>query len=274
MDITEVIKNQVLKAAINEAEARKLYKKRNLSPSVDFMCMRKSYYDFEFSGNNSTEIDIRDFKYESIRATTVGNNFHSFMEKVCKDAGILRLSETDLIDEEYHIKARLDMVVEIENTLFLVELKSAQEYSLKMMTDENSPDIEHQKQAQLYFHLLEVNKDKPEIKEVLKGRKIRRGIILYENKNKHKLVSFTINKNQKIIDYLLNYAKDLMISVTLGKEPEIDLQPDSFECKYKCRARYYEKCHGISNPTKEEIKDENIWGFNNVKEISANPKFI
>lgn len=271
---SEVLQKEVIRKAVAEAEARKFYDKKALSPSMDFMCQRKAYYNLTYSGGKHLSVDQRDISYEGTRAMYVGNVFHDYVQKQFKDAGVLLLNEMPLKDPEYHLSARLDMVIESNNQPWLVELKSSQSYPLKKFVDEGAPDLEHQKQLQLYFHLLAVNANVPEIKAVLKGREVTRGIILYESKNNHELLEFEVNKNQEIIDELLRYSTYVWNRYMKNKVPVVPFDRDSPECLYKCKAQYYEMCHGEKKPTKEQIKDKNIWGFGSAKEINKDPKFV
>jgi hypothetical protein len=275
-----ILKDHVVKKALREQTSYSNYQKKNLSPSGDFMCARKTFYNFKYSGGSHLAVDPRDTTYEGTRALFVGNAFHDYVQKQFAEAGCLLLNETTLIDEEHHIKARLDMVIEINKIPYLVELKSAKSYSIKLMKDDATPDIEHQKQTQLYFHLLEVNKDEPEIKAALQGRKVTKGIILYESKNDHTILEFAVDKNQEIINECLAYARYVWKRIQASKEPKVPFLPDSSECLYKCKAEYYEMCHGVPNPKKEPpapqkaLKDGTVWGFNNVKAVRDDESFV
>lgn len=276
--ISSVLKPTVISIAKKNAATWAGRQKVNLSPSIDFMCMKKAYFNFKYSGNAYLEPDESEFSYENERAKTVGNNFHDFVQGMLTSAGVVRLCETTLTDEDYHIRARLDLVIEINGQLYLVELKSAKQYSVKMMQQDGSPDLEHQKQLQLYFHLYEKNKNKPEIFEVLKGRPITKGILMYEDKDGHKITEFSVNKSKPIIDDLLKYAEILWAHVKAGQEPNFKFEPDSKECMYKCSPRYYELCHG--RPKEQMKKKEDIdsssglWGISNAREVSGEDKFV
>ena len=273
--VTDVLKKHVVDKALNKSISYAKTPKRNLSPSMDFLCIRKTFFNFKYSGGAALDIDPRDITYEGERAKQVGNEYHAFLEKQFTDAGILVLSEFTLEDEDYHIKARIDFIVEINKKLYLIEAKSAKSYSVKIMKEESSPDIEHQKQIQMYFHLLDHNKDLPELKTALKGRAINQGMIFYESKNDHKPLEFIINKNNAIIQELLDFARIVWDKKEKNQEPKQKFEPDSVECLYKCKAQFYELCHGKPNPIKETIVDEGVWGFGNVKpSVTKEPKFV
>lgn len=275
-----VLKEKIIKNAKVNASTWAGREKINLSPSVDFMCMAKAFFNFKFSGGGYLEPDKDEFSYENERAKEVGNQAHEFIQKALGQIGVVKLCEKTLIDEEHHIKARLDLVVEINNKLFLVELKTAKGYGIKMMVQDGSPDIEHQKQVQLYFHLLDVMKDDPEIKEALGGRKVNQAILLYEGKDDHKITEFLVQKNPAIIKDLLRYADVLMDHVKRGEQPNFKFEPESRECIWKCKPQFYRICHGKD---REQVKNKPViqvpqgtpmWGASEFRNVGNEDKFI
>lgn len=270
---TKILKEKVEKAALSQAQGRAFWLKRTLSPSMDFMCMTKAYFNLKYSGQNHIPVHPKDITYENERAKEIGNNFHEYIQKQFEEAGVLRLNETTLEDTDRKIKARLDCVIEYNGELYLVELKSAKSYSMHIMDSEGAPDIEHQKQIQLYFHLLEMNREKPEIAAVLNGRTITKGIILYESKNDHKIMEFLVNKNPDAISELLRYSDRLWKYFSEDKEPRYKFEPDSPECMYKCSTAFYEKCHGKPKP-ESKFEEKNIWGSANAKETNKDISFL
>jgi hypothetical protein len=142
------------------------------------------------------------------------------------------------------------------------------------MNDECSPDIEHQKQIQIYFHLLDHMKNDPSIFTHLQGRPVTKGLLLYENKNDHKLMEFVVNKNPTLIKESLDFARIVWNKIQQDKEPKQKFDPESPECLYKCNTKYYQMCHGKPNPKKEPIQDGDVWGFNSAKMSDKDPKFI
>jgi hypothetical protein len=271
---SDILKNHVVAKAIEEAKKRPSRLKENFSPSMDFLCPTKTFFNFKFSGGNALEIDARDYSYEGTRALYNGNKFHEYVQQQFEESGTLVMQEQTLFDEEYHIKARLDMVIEVKKVLYLVELKSAKAYSLKLMHDACSPDMEHQKQIQIYFHLLDHMKNNPQIYTHLQGRSINKGLILYENKDNHKLTEYVVNRNPAVIREALEFARVVWKKIQDDKEPTQKFEADSPECLYKCNARYYQLCHGKANPKKEPIVDGHIWGFGSAKSNVDDPTFI
>lgn len=276
--ISSILKPTVVNIAKKNAHAWSGRQKQTLSPSIDFLCMKKAYFNFKFSGNAYLEPANDEFSYENERAKEVGNKFHDYIQRMLTAAGVVRLAEKTLVDDEYGIRARLDLIIEINAILYLVELKSAKSYSVKMMQQDGSPDLEHQKQLQLYFHLYDKNKNDPEIFQILKGRPVNKGIILYEEKDNHKITEFGVNRSQPIIDDLLKYSEILWAHVRTGQEPNFKFEPDSKECMYRCTPRYYQLCHG--RPREQAKKKEDIdsssglWGISNAREVSSEDKFV
>lgn len=269
--ISDIIKKQVVENAINQAEVNKYRMKQNISPSMDFKCMTQTWFRFKYSGGNFLDVNPSEFSYENERAKVVGEAFHSYMQSQFKKAGILRLNELPLRDEKHHISARIDSVVEIDDVLYLVELKSIQQYPFEIMANELAPDIDHQKQIQIYFHLLELNKNLPEVIAVTKGRKINKGILFYENKNRHRPMEFVVNRNQEQIDEILDFCNVLWEHIQTNKKPKYKFALDSFECKY-CKPEFFLQCHGKPQPPRN-IEDKNVWGIANVREVKSDASF-
>jgi hypothetical protein len=276
--ISPILKSKVIDVAKKNQSAYAGRSKKNLSPSSDYLCMKKSYFNFKFSGNAYMEPSDDEFSYENERAKEVGNKFHDFIQMTLTNAGVVKLCETTLADEDLHIRARLDLILEIHGQLYLVELKSAKQYSVKLMQQDGSPDLEHQKQLQLYFHLYDKNKNNPDIFEKLQGRPLNKGIILYEDKDGHKITEFAVNRSKLIIDDLIHYSKVLWAHVQAGEEPNFKFEPDSKECLYKCKPQYYLLCHGKSKENfkkKEDITSESgLWGISDARQLSDGDKFI
>ena len=126
-----------------------------MSPSQDYLCPRKSFFNLTLVGQKSLPIKVGNFSYENARAKVLGNVIHDNIQTYFEEIGIRRLNELTLEDKENRIRARIDSLVEINNELYLIELKSAKSYAIHLMQEDASPNMEHIKQLQLYFHLLE-----------------------------------------------------------------------------------------------------------------------
>ena len=278
--IGPILKKKVIANAKVSASTYAGREKINLSPSQDFMCMTKAYFNFKYSGSGYLTVDPGEFSYENERAKEVGNKAHEYIQSHLESAKVVLLNEKTLIDEIHKIKARLDLVVEVNGQVYLVELKTAKSYGIKMMVEEGSPDIEHQKQVQLYFHLLDMMKDEPEIKEKLKGRTINNAILLYEAKDDHKITEFFVKRNPAIIKDLLRYADVLHEHVKKGEEPNYKFEPDARECLWKCKPQYYLLCHGKerdlarNKPIIATPKDAPVWGGSEFRQVGNDDKFI
>lgn len=276
--ISDVIGEYLINIAKINARGKNSYKKKYLYPSMDFLCPTKAYFNFKYSGGNYLELQVdEDYSYEGERAKENGNKVHECLQEHFKGAKILKLNELTLVDEDKKIKARLDSVVEIKNQLYLVEIKSSKNYSIKLMVDQEAPDIEHQKQIQLYFHLIEKNKHLPEIQEVLQGRPLNKGILYYENKDNQKPTEFLVVKNNIIIEELLNYTDIVWDHINRKQKPEFKYDSESPECLYKCSSQFYKICHGkdrITKKDKEIIEDKGIWGIADARNLAMDEKFF
>lgn len=276
--ISDVLGDYLIKTARINARGRGAYQKKYLYPSVDFMCPTKAFFNFKFSGGHYLEVEQDDdYSYENERAKELGNQIHDSIQHHLKEAGVLKLKEFSLIDEERKIKARLDCIVEVKNQLYLVEIKSVKSYPLKIMINDNAPNEEHQKQLQLYFHLIEKNRHLPEIAEILQGRTLNRGILYYEAKDSQKPHEFPIMKNRQAINDILTYADVVWDAVNRKEKPDFKYDPDDANCMYKCSSHYYKLCHGVDKNAKKEkeiLEDSGVWGIADARVVSNEEKFI
>lgn len=148
--VKKILENHLIKKAQENQIKSSYYIKQNLSPSTDFVCQKKAYYNIVLNGIIDAPQNNH-LSYKNETAKMVGNDFHNRFQKLLLDTGIRRLNETTLEDKEHKIKGRIDSLIELNGELYLVELKSAKSYPMKIMSDENAPNIEHLKQLNICF---------------------------------------------------------------------------------------------------------------------------
>lgn len=269
--LTEILRQHVENYGLNKASQYSNWVKKTLSPSVDFMCMRKAFFNLKYTGNLSIPANKKDITYEGERAKENGNDFHDRIQAKFKEMDILLLNEYTMEDPEHRIKARIDSLVEIDGEVYLVELKSSKDYSLTLLMDEGGPAEDHQKQIQLYFYLFDVCKSDPRIIEALNGRILNKCIVFYENKNDHTPLEFLVFKDNEIIENTLKYANKLWEHHWSNITPEVPFNEDSPECKYKCSSSYYNQCWKKKKPDKQ--KNSGIWGYADAMKLAKDPSF-
>jgi CRISPR/Cas system-associated exonuclease Cas4 (RecB family) len=270
--LTHRIEKYLIDKAIKEAERRFNYSKTTLSPSTDFACQKRAYLSIKHSGPKALPINEKDFSYTNEIAKDAGNAYHLLIQKYFSEMNIVRLNETTFEDEKLKIKSRIDNLIEIDNQLYLVEIKSVKSYAIHMMESEGAINGEHLKQVNCYFHLLDLNKDREDISKILNGRTVTKCILLYINKNDQKLSEYVVDKDNDLIDEIIRYSKFVWKSVEDNEEPKTPFSPEDYECTY---CPFYLYCHGKPKPEKliSRSEDKDVWGSVYSKPTKNEPQF-
>lgn len=169
-----------------------------------------------------------------------GHGFHNRMEKLFRDAGVLIADELPIKSEELKISGRSDAIIKDpeyivgdddpsislagfngetlyegpRDAVIIIELKSIGDNGFNRLTRE--PKLEHVKQLQLYLHLTG----------------LKRGVLLYENKNTQELKEFKVDYDPVIAEEVIHKVKTIHAHMTDGTIPEKEFDRSSFECRY------------------------------------------
>jgi len=157
-------------------------------------CPRQIY--FEFKGY---ETEKR--KPETQRAFENGDKFHQRMMAVlysCPEVNIIA-SEVDIPPNDL-LGGRVDAIVSIKSKNYILELKSIGSYGFKLLDE---PKQEHVHQLQLYMHFF----------------KIPRGILLYENKDKHQLKEFEVRYDAELAESIFEKLQKIATFIRDDKLP-------------------------------------------------------
>jgi len=214
IDFDDLIHN-FLKRELNEKKIGKYY------PSECGNCIRKSWYSYKTP--KETDKDL-------IKIFQAGNLIHEFIVDVLKSE---KNPEITLIGSEVPFKIELDELivsgridniikVELDNKIFLVEVKSASSINFV-----DVPSESHVMQLQLYMH----------------QQNIHNGLILYIEKNTLKTKVFEIKYDFNIIEEALNRFKALHRFLVLDElpDPEARIEKDmNWQCK---NCSYKEECY-------------------------------
>ena len=187
-------------------------------------CPRQTYYAFKRKPRAKTEPQVR-------RILEQGDYTHLRLMGALFGMGIVRSVEIGIPPNE-QFSGRADAIVTIDNEPYVVEIKSTKDYAFKIM---EQPTSAMMKQVQLYMHYFNINKS----------------IVLVENKDTQALKEFIIEKDQKIIDKLLqhfDYLRDQIGSNVVPQKPE-DLE--AWKCKY-CP---YQFCKYFTGEKQEAFKN-------------------
>lgn len=169
-----------------------------------------------------------------------GHSFHNRMEKIFRDAGVLIADELPIKNAELKISGRSDAIIRdpeyvakdgestitllgfngealyegVRDAVIIVELKSINDNGFSNRLSKPKP--EHVRQLQLYMHLTG----------------LKRGILLYENKNNQNLKEFEVPYDADIASEVINKIKNVHTHVENKTLPDKEYERSSFECRY------------------------------------------
>jgi len=125
---------------------------------------------------------------------------------------ILVATEINIPDNDL-FSGRADAIVTIDNELYVVEIKAVNNKKFERMT---KPSPEQVKQLQLYLYSFNINK----------------GIILIENKDNQQLREFVVERDDTLINQLIESFKKLWIEIESNQLPEKPKDLPQWKCTY------------------------------------------
>lgn len=135
-------------------------------------CPRAVYFQFKKAPKKA--LDAR-----TLRIMDHGDYTHLRLISTLFSLGIVKGTEIDIPNKEI-VHGRADVIVNIEGEPHVVEIKSINSYAFAKL---QSGDPDHIKQLQLYLHYF----------------KIKKGILIYENKNTQEIKEFLIEYDENIV---------------------------------------------------------------------------
>jgi CRISPR/Cas system-associated exonuclease Cas4 (RecB family) len=157
-----------------------------------------------------------------------GNHTHMRIMGVLFSLGMVTAAEIDIPENEM-IHGRADAILSINSEPYVLEIKSVN--SMKFKKD--FPDADHVKQLQSYLFFF----------------KIKKGILLYENKDNQELKEFIIEYDEKIVKEIFAFFNDLKVKVEKSIIPGIPEGLEDWRCEY---CPYLESCEKIEE--KESVQ--------------------
>ena len=151
--------NSLFRIPKHEAEVRKGLHASAIIVADSAFCKREQVLSLFYCRN--AEDNLSD---GLLRIFEEGNSIHAKWQEMFQRAGIARGIEDRGYSEMFDLYMTPDAVIELNNKLYVVEIKSANTYSYKSMKDSHPSGT---KQLQLYMHFL----------------CIPRGFVLVEDKN-------------------------------------------------------------------------------------------
>lgn len=193
-EVSKINTNEIIKKIHEGYEHKKgpIFKKRvGFTPSGLTYgaghCPRFWYLWFE--GNEAENTN----DWYSVANMDSGSDRHTRIEQAMDDAGILINKELSIKYEDPIISAKTDAVINWDGMDVLTEIKTVNDESFHRITKPRNYNIE---QLLIYMKIL----------------KKSFALLIYENKNNHEMLIFTINLNQKYKDFI-NYFFDWMRKV-------------------------------------------------------------
>jgi len=148
---------------------------------------------------------------KSARVFDAGKSMHERYQKYLKELGYADV-EVFVRNEDLWLEGMIDAIVKINGERYIVELKSCNSYVF------NSIQVPHRDYVeQVHAYMICTGIDK--------------AIILYENKDTQDIKEFVIEKDQSIIDKIVEKCKEIQSYVERKEIPPMT-------CKTKSDARY------------------------------------
>ena len=163
---------------------------------------------FKFKNAPREKLDAR-----LLRLYEKGEYLHRNIISILIRMGILVASEVNIPAQEM-IAGRADAIVSLNNELYLVDIKSINSMIFRNL---NEPKEENLSQLQLYLHFFNIKK----------------GILLYIDKDQQNIKEFFVNYDKNFVQSLLkdfeNLKQKVDSNIVPGRLPDY---PQNWQCQY------------------------------------------
>lgn len=184
-------------------------------------CERQIFFKFKRAPQREVEA-------EYLRVLEMGDHIQQIVLGPLFSRGIVRATEVKIPPQEI-VSGRADAIVSIEGEPYVLEVKSI---SGKKDFKNLEPIEEHKLQLQLYLHFF----------------KIKKGILLYANKDTLEVKEFILDYNLSLCEEILKWFDKLKEKIENDIVPPVLADfPENWQCK---RCPFLELCQ-LSN--REEI---------------------
>jgi len=197
-------------------------------PSEISYCKRKNYY------GRRCKIP---FDKETLRTFQVGNLIHNFISYLLK-----KNLETKLLDSERSLTviANAEEDIDIRGRLDNLVLVNTGEGSEKTIFEvKTSSNIQYMKEAQEH-HVMQIT-------PYLRALQLKKGYIIYVEKNTLKTKVFPVEYDKKIFLELVKRTREIAKHLRENSLPEPEGRKSSWECSM---CLYRDKCDKDYNPVK------------------------
>ena len=179
---------------------------------------------FKFKNLAQEKLDAR-----ILRIFEQGEYFHRSLINILIRLGIIVAAEINIPPQEI-ISGRADAILSVDNEIYILDIKSMNSIIFRKLTQPKEANIY---QLQLYMHYFNIKK----------------GILLYVDKDRQELKEFVINYNAELCKRLIAKFKSLQTKINSDNVPMVlSDYPRNWQCRY-CPFRLICKIAG-----KEQIK--------------------
>lgn len=175
----------------------------------------------------------KEFDARMMRVFEHGNHTHMRIMSVLFSLGLVNSVEVEIPENEI-IHGRADAIINLRGEPYVIEIKSVNTTKFR----KGEPDGEHIKQLQLYLFFF----------------KIKKGILIYENKDTQDIQEFVIDYNENLVKGLFSNFNELKEKIDKNIVPEIPEDIEDWRCGY---CPYVESCEKIEE-LKEKEQEEKI----------------
>lgn len=215
--------NSLFRIPKHEAEERKGLHASAIVVSDSVFCLREQVLSLFYKRNEEENLPDG-----LLRIFEEGNSVHAKWQDMFKRAGIERGIEDRGYSELFDLYMTPDAIIEINKKLYVVEIKSSNTYSYKLMKDSHPSGT---KQLQLYMHFL----------------CIPRGFVLVEDKNNQEIKTFIVKYEPGQAASLVKRLYDIRDAKQLYQHNNTlpNRLCDSRTCKRAERCALSDACFGI-----------------------------
>lgn len=199
---------------IGQSEGKPIEKKREaLAPSDANSCVRRVVYVLRGTTLYPT------FSSLVYRIFANGNALHARYTEYFRGMGILLEEEPEVTYDDPPVRGFVDAIIDFHGPK-VVELKSISKSGFEKVKAFHRPKPEHVKQIQLYFLCTDIDS----------------GFIFYECKNTQQMLPIYVERDDVLINKILNKYAILVNTYKEGKLPARPYKESSSRCK-ECDVR-------------------------------------
>ena len=193
-------------------EQRESNKREGLHVTHLVKCMRAVVYELL---GKKPEISNR-----SLRVFANGTSTHLRLQYYADKAGILVQKEVPIFDETLGLRGSADAILKKDDVYYVLEIKGVNTLEYKRITEPREQDLD---QINMYMHYL----------------KIKKGKILYENKNTQEQKEYDVEYDEKRVKKLLDKARKIIDMVNKKMIPAREYDPNvDWQCSYCPYSKY------------------------------------